>query len=250
MITDLNISIAEKLTRIKPQNFPEPGLIMTRVDIIDHLFPYLVRTRLAETEKKRLNSLKNRKRRREWLAGRIAAKEAIFKMAGEKKGFPPALRGYQSIAVERTPAGRPWIVSGSEKHRDLSISISHSHGLAVAMASTTPCGVDIQKVDRALERIKDYFVNRAEIKILNDSGTSLYSPRQKLALLWSAKEALKKQSRRKSLPGFHDLELLDARTNGVQVFTLALPHHTPGGQALGRVAAVIYGSYSLAWTID
>jgi len=64
------------------------------------------------------------------LAGRFAAKEAVFKALGE-----PDL-GWKDIEVVNDPAGKPCckILNGKGKNRQVLISISHVKNYAVANA--------------------------------------------------------------------------------------------------------------------
>ncbi|MFO7760923.1 MAG: 4'-phosphopantetheinyl transferase superfamily protein [Thermodesulfobacteriota bacterium] len=250
MLTDLSITTAKKLARGKRRKFSDFSLIMARVDLVGYRFSFLVRTRLAEAEKKRLNSLRNEKRRREWLAGRIAAKEAVFRMAAGGRDSAFFFCDYGSLVIGQSRTGRPCIQSESKRQRDLSVSISHSYGLAIAMASAGHCGVDLQKIDSALDRIQKYFVNKSEKKLLISLSGSLYNkPRQGLALLWSAKEALKKQGGWSPMPGFRDFELVDIQFAEIPVFTLALPVKNREDHLFEKVAVSIYGGYSLAFTL-
>ncbi len=251
MLTDLSISIAAKLARVKGQKFPDFVLTMTRVDLVKDRSGYLVRTKLAETEKEQFNSLGKEKRRLEWMAGRIAGKEAVFQLVDhDMRGIVLPHRDYQAVAIEKEAGGRPVVLMASEDHRRICLSISHSYGLAVAMASDVPCGVDIQKIDAALDRVRDYFIGSGEDELVDGIPDSLYAPREKLGLLWSAKEALKKQVGRSPMPGFRELELVEVgELYGMMVFTFALPPDKTGGQRFGRVAVAIYGRHTLAWTM-
>ncbi|MFP3982714.1 MAG: 4'-phosphopantetheinyl transferase family protein [Desulfurivibrionaceae bacterium] len=242
MLTDLSIPIAEKLASENSQALLDFGLVMARVDLVKYRFPFLVRTRLAEAEKRRLNSLGREKRRQEWLAGRLAAKEAVFTvMSGSTKTSLPFF-DYRSVAVIQDEAGRPYMVSELQEVRALDLSISHSSGLAVALASPGRCGIDIQKVDPSLERVQSYFVKETEKKLLGALHHS-YTIRQRLALLWSAKEALKKQCSRRPLPGFGEIELTRVRLAEMPVFTMDFRDQSR------EVAVTFYGSYSLALTM-
>lgn len=248
MLTDLSIPIAEKLASENRRIPVDFSLVMARIDLVKYRFPFLVRTRLAEAEKRRLNSLGKEKRRQEWLAGRLAAKEAVFRVrSGGSKTFP-SFFDYRSLAVAQDEAGRPYIVSERQDERDLKLSISHSSGLAVALASSGPCGIDIQKVESSLERVQDYFVKKAEKQVLKSLAHS-YPVRQRLALLWSAKEALKKQCSRCSQPGFGEIELTGIRLGKMPVFTMDFPDQTGGERLIREVAVTFYRSYSLALTM-
>ncbi len=251
MLTDLSIAAAKKLARGKEPDSMDFALILAKVDLVGQRFSYLAETRLADTEKRKLANLGSGKRRREWLAGRIAAKEAIFRMLEVERGGSPSFRDFRSMVIEQTEKGAPYLASGPWGEKQAAgISISHSDGLAAALADKRVCGIDIQKIDAALDRIQGYFVSDGERKMLGGRGSQAYSPRQRLALLWSAKEAVKKQCGRRTMPGFKDLELTSVNWSDPLLLTISCPRDNSGGKRFfSEVAAFLYGSYSLAWTI-
>ncbi|CAG1019429.1 partial 4'-phosphopantetheinyl transferase, partial [Burkholderiaceae bacterium] len=88
---------------------------------------------LSEEERRRYAQLRIRKRRIEWLAGRIAAKHALQRLTGSRR-FP-------SQASVRTGAdGRPVFDANT-------LSISHSRHEAMAAVARTPIGVDTETFD-------------------------------------------------------------------------------------------------------
>jgi phosphopantetheinyl transferase (holo-ACP synthase) len=150
------------------------------------------------------------KRKLEWLGGRIAAKQAAMSMICLSEGEPaPHWLGLEVVA---DPEGRPFIHAVDEPDRILpDISISHSRGLAVAMAAGEGrCGIDIQAVTPTVTRVRARFAGAAELTIL-DALAEDHSQAARLTLLWAAKEALKKAIGTKRLPGFLGLRL--ARTS-------------------------------------
>lgn len=82
-------------------------------------------------------------RRAEWLAGRVAAKDAARQWAEEKLGL---MLAPEEIEIDTDESGRPfarctaWETSGAGPY----ISISHSHGNIVAIAADTPVGIDVE----------------------------------------------------------------------------------------------------------
>jgi phosphopantetheinyl transferase len=84
-------------------------------------------------------------RRRQFLLGRIAAKDAVRSLLwGEGAGdIYPA-----EISVHNDDQGRPFVkgVHGCETGDDLVVSIAHRGECGVAIARRGPCGVDIEEV--------------------------------------------------------------------------------------------------------
>lgn len=81
-----------------------------------------INTVLTEQEREEYNRRSSEKRRKEYLAGRFAAKEAIFKASQEKD--------YLKLSVLSDEDGRPYV----KGHPDLDVSISHDGDYVVAVA--------------------------------------------------------------------------------------------------------------------
>ena len=79
------------------------------------------------------------------------------------------------------------------------------------------CGVDIQKTETTLEKVKNRFCSNKELKLLQQATDS--SKDTLLTLLWCAKEATKKAaSISQTMLGFLELELIDIVPHG-NIFT-------------------------------
>lgn len=168
---------------------------------------------LHQNEQKRLQSLHHEKRHLEWLGGRICAKQAAMQYLDDRYGKQtlPATKRISQLQIITATSGRPSLeYTALPADQGLPhISISHSRGYALAVAASSPCGVDIQAVSETLIRVKERFCTGVEEKIL---GQGLHSfdklpPPQHLALLWAAKEAVKKGALFDHMPGFLDLVL-------------------------------------------
>jgi phosphopantetheine--protein transferase-like protein len=136
------------------------------------------------------------KRRREWLLGRCAAKEAVRSLF-ERDLDQHLLPG--EIEIVPDPFGRPLvsvssIQAASVKERLLpSLSIAHSQGTAVALAVLNPearVGVDLESLDHPREDFGAIAFSPDERSLLNSLPPDL---RQEWALrMWCAKEAVGK----------------------------------------------------------
>ena len=76
---------------------------------------------LTTDEKEALLTRKSVESRREFVAGRFAAKEALFKATGNA--------GYLHYSVLNDETGKPYV----KNHPEIEISLSHDGGLAIAM---------------------------------------------------------------------------------------------------------------------
>ncbi len=156
---------------------------------------------------------KYEKRKIEWLGGRIAAKHAVMRLLTPDR--PHNLMNWQEWCVVPDQHNRPFIESSGKTRKNPApyISISHSNGLAVAMAAATPCGIDIQKISSTVTRVKEKFMRPEENAILTRCRCGHIAEMDaaaRLTLLWSAKEAFKKTFFLTPLPGFLELNLIKA----------------------------------------
>jgi acyl transferase domain-containing protein/phosphopantetheinyl transferase len=131
------------------------------------------------------------RRRRSWLLGRIAAKDAVRQVLwAEAEGeIYPA-----ELVVENEPSGRPVVrgVHGREVG-DLTVSIAHRGELGVAIARRGPCGIDVEEVTSRPRPAIEAACSAEELVLLDEvagsSGVDLWFTR-----FWAAKEAVAKAS--------------------------------------------------------
>jgi phosphopantetheinyl transferase len=168
---------------------------------------------LSNVELTRFESFKFKKRRQEWLAGRICAKMALYDYfctySPERE-----MESRTELSIMNLDTGRPF-PTGRKGERLVDapdLSISHSGSLALALAAKTCCGIDIQQMKDTLIRIKKRFCTEEEERLL--MTTLGKGPLVHLALLWSAKEAIRKALGHSVMPGFLDLILTSADTAG------------------------------------
>ena len=192
---------------------------------------------LSQTEQLQFSSYRFSKRRREWLAGRIAVKQAANQLLAQDSSWP-------DLAIRATEQGQP-LLARQDDEQPLHISISHSADQACGLACHHPCGVDLQQQTEALPRVKERFVAPKEDRVLAQLPIS---PLSALALLWAAKESLRKSIPLWPLLGFLESEVRAAHHDQDQ-FTL---HFQASGQArhlpcpLPPVQARLSGDYALA----
>ena len=119
-------------------------------------------------------------RKPSWLAGRIAAKDAIrywLRDRGLEAVFPV------EVQITNDESGRPQVV-GLDEH-DLRISLAHKDRSAVAMVvSGRAIGVDMERVEERSERFVNNALTAAEQSLLPGGDRSEWVTR-----FWCAKEA-------------------------------------------------------------
>ncbi|MEA2082679.1 MAG: 4'-phosphopantetheinyl transferase superfamily protein [Thermodesulfobacteriota bacterium] len=166
---------------------------------------------LTPLEQTRFLEFRYEKRKIEWLGGRIAAKHAVMRLL--TPDYPENLLNWHEWCVVPDKHNRPFIESSGTTRKNPApyISISHSNGLAVAMASATPCGIDIQKVSSTVTKVEEKFMRPEENVILTQCEyIAEMDAAERLTLLWSAKEAFRKTFFLIPLLGFLELSLIKA----------------------------------------
>lgn len=98
---------------------------ISRVKEIESRNNRLSKRILSESEMESYNSLKNEKRRMEYLAGRFAVKEAYSKALGTGIGKAAS---FQDVICLNDNLGKPFIEDDKRAH----VSISHADEYAVA----------------------------------------------------------------------------------------------------------------------
>ncbi|HKK79209.1 MAG TPA: 4'-phosphopantetheinyl transferase superfamily protein [Phaeodactylibacter sp.] len=154
---------------------PEGALGLWRIEESEAWF--LTQLDLAPSELQQLERLRGR-RRAEWLA----ARQLVHQMSGRAK----------RAVFWKDEYGKPHLRDSA-----YDISISHSHGLAAAIAAPKAVGIDIQKMVPKLERISSKYMRPAELESL--SGTNNRLRLAQLHVYWGAKEALYKAYGRRAL---------------------------------------------------
>jgi len=196
---------------------------------------------LSPEEKKLFATYSYPKRQKEWLAGRFACKYAVLLLLDETfshQQFPtfsvlPGKRGSPELFFPENPLKKP------------SVSISHSGKYAAAMAGfAASCGLDIQKVTAKIMNVISRFAAPEEIKLL-ETGTSNMDEQERLTLLWSAKEAIKKSLLHDQPVIFKGVTLQRLSTEKVTSLWLSSSLDEP---KTAEVTAFLLGDYALAFT--
>jgi phosphopantetheinyl transferase (holo-ACP synthase) len=143
---------------------------------------FLMRRYLGERERAEYEAL-DPQRQRQWLAGRIAAKDAVRHWMWE--------RGHGSlfpveIGVKTDPGGRPTVDGPFEG--DLQISIAHKDDIAVAMVRAgRGAGIDIEQVEARGAEFEGLAFTSAERALIPLQSRDAWITR-----FWAAKEAVAK----------------------------------------------------------
>ncbi len=206
---------------------------------------FLHSSELAQLKKYRLP-----KRRSEYLTGRICAKMAISSYLQSTLRPLPAMN---QMEINKSEYGRPFITFHPAASFPLpDISISHSKGYGAAIATRHRCGIDIQRQEKSLIKVRERYCLEREYHILS----KIIPEREELlqlSLLWSAKEAIQKSfSRGASMPTFLGIQLQGGKRkdNANFLFSFSL---SPGQsqQSLRNITVVagLFMDYAIAVSV-
>jgi 4'-phosphopantetheinyl transferase EntD len=180
------------------------------------------------------------RRRRDWLAGRVAAKRVLRATCRRRGDTEPP---YTAIEIQNDTEGSPrFAIDGSpDLGERLDLSIAHSHGAAVAavadrFASGT-VGVDVEVTTPLSIDLVRRVLRAAEIDRLCGRSTTGPTPLE----MWTAKEAAMKAARH-LCRSLRDVELSWAASRPIRARIVgdALPAHSI------RVRHRIAGRYTIA----
>lgn len=198
---------------------------------------------LCEEEKTILAGFSYRKRRKEWLGGRLAAKHALMNALH----LPCRPGDFAALSILPEPDGSPRpggsLLSGKT---GLSLSISHSDRYALGMASADGrCGIDIQRLSDKTLRVADRFSSEKERDLLR-AAYDWQHPREYLTMLWAAKEALKKAMLHDQPVIFQGVVLQRITADTGSGCTLYLDF--PGAHQPAPVTVLFMDEFALAYT--
>jgi len=248
MFTDIfPVPLSEILSKIFDPTPFSPAII-SMIPAADEIeFGFLCPGEYAQLQKYRLP-----KRRSEFLSGRLCAKLAASRYLQESLRIRP---GMEEIEICNNNNGRPFLCLQPEQSFAVpEISISHSSGYAAAIAAQHRCGIDIQKQEKSLIKVQEKYCTDREYTLLQKSikdGDKL----RRLALLWSAKEAIQKTfSIEKGVISFSSIRLQrgEETAGGCTIFSFLLPHESSQSTKgnIIKVAAATLADYAVAVSIS
>lgn len=153
---------------------------------------------LTPREMRALEQITSEQHRRDWLAGRKAAKE-LLRRYFLSTGL--ALKAAQ-IEIANDEHGAPYLVSPSPAPL---ISIAHSagHGFA-GLCAHRSIGVDLQQIRPVRPTLKERVLAEHEHKQLA-SAKSKEAEREGILVFWALKEATIKAQRTRPAPAFREI---------------------------------------------
>ncbi len=141
---------------------------------------FLARRFNSKRELDAAGGIKKLQREREWLLGRIAAKDAVRRLLRERGGahlFPI------EVAIDAGTAGEPLV--GIPTGEDVRVSIAHKDAIGVAIAAegVTP-GIDIERIEPRGDGFAGIAFSTDEIAFATGGDRA-----ETITRMWAAKEA-------------------------------------------------------------
>jgi phosphopantetheinyl transferase len=140
---------------------------------------------LGPRERERLAGFRIEKRRRDWLAGRRAAKVALARLLGDEPS--------RELEVLPAESGAPVVHGRTGPLPGIGVSLVHSHDLAGALAwrgDRVGPGLDLEHVEPLHEALLALALNASELAYVDRGAEPLRTVRA--LRLWTAKEAVLK----------------------------------------------------------
>ena len=148
---------------------------------------FLARAYLTLEEYAYYQTLAGKPRAIEWLMGRLVAKDAA-RAFHARKGAPEYLHP-ASFSLQTDEHGKPNVVGIEDE--TIHISLAHKDRYAIAVASTFPVGIDLEKMEPRQQGFANMILNEAEkpfLAVLSEK----FGEDTALTLMFSAKEAASK----------------------------------------------------------
>jgi 4'-phosphopantetheinyl transferase EntD len=159
---------------------------------------------LTPAERREYDAQSHEARRRDWLAGRLAAKEAVAAHCG----VPPA-----RVRFVRREGNAPDVVvrddDATPRAMPISISISHCDGLGLAAVADHPArvGVDLERAGQIEHEHLRYFLSPGEWVVAERAGATF---------VWTLKEAAWKALQLNDATPFSALRLAIDRASNLR----------------------------------
>ncbi|MFB6351999.1 MAG: 4'-phosphopantetheinyl transferase superfamily protein, partial [Bradymonadaceae bacterium] len=155
---------------------------------------------LTDDEREAYERLKSERRRGEWLAARVAAKQLVSRHARDFSGYRPDLA---DVTVAKNAEGAPRVELRGEAEKVLTdfpmpnLTLTHAGGVAIAGIAgpghRARVGVDLEAIEERDENFADNYFTDTERDIeLRGPDGQLQDPSTTLTALWSVKEAVSK----------------------------------------------------------
>ena len=146
--------------------------------------------KLTKNEKKLYENYLREEKKYEFLGGRVLVKQCLLRSF--KKDKDPDL-SFLDIDIRRESSGTPGLFVRNKKLDNVHFSISHKKDYIFCAADPdNVIGVDVEKVDEKLEKLKKYYMSPEEESVIADRFEINGKIFQYYTGLWASKECVVK----------------------------------------------------------
>ncbi len=146
--------------------------------------------KLTKNEKKLYENYLREEKKYEFLGGRVLVKQCLLRAINKNKDLDS---GFLDIDIKREKPGTPGLFVGHKKLDNVHFSISHKKDYIFCAADPDiVIGVDVEKVDEKLEKLKSYFMSPEEESVIAARVEIKEMLLQYYTGLWASKECVVK----------------------------------------------------------
>ncbi|KKK56599.1 hypothetical protein LCGC14_3062900 [marine sediment metagenome] len=146
--------------------------------------------KLTKHEKKLYEHYLREEKKYEFLGGRVLVKQCLLRAFNKDKNLN---LGFLDIDIKREKPGNPGLYVGHKKLDNVHFSISHKKDYIFCAADPdSVIGVDVEKVDEKLEKLKSYFMSPEEESVIAGHVEIKVMLFQYYTGLWASKECVVK----------------------------------------------------------
>ena len=220
---------------------PEGGVstALARSEMTGVNLDWTARLYLHETEMPEFLALADKERRRQFLASRVAAKDAIRLWWARHHGMAE-LPHPSLFVIAHDELGRPYVLT-DEGPADCYLSLAHTDAGAVAIVAAEPVGIDAEPAERDAGSLLPEFATAEEMQLMEHLMVAAVNALP-ATRLWCAKEAMAKALGTGLGGRPKDFEVLAVEENG----DFLLEHASAGMRMVVHTAQV--GPFVLAYT--
>jgi phosphopantetheinyl transferase len=212
--------------------------LLTRDDFKGVNLEWTARLFLHARELAEYRALEKDARRRQFLAARAAAKDAVRLWWAHKQGTSE-LPHPSTLVIGHDGAGRPYL-EGDEGLAPPGLSIAHTEAVAVAVAADVPIGIDVEPATRDAQAILSSFATAEEVALVEELAGACPDGTAP-ARLWCAKEAVAKALGTGLQGRPRDFEALAVEGNG----DFLIQHGATGEPVVAHTT--LAGPFLIAW---
>ncbi len=192
--------------------------------------------KLTKNEIKLYGHYLRKEKKYEFLGGRVLAKQCLLRNINKDKDLD---LGFLDIDINREKSGNPGLFVLNKKMDNVHFSISHKKDyIFCAVDPDRVVGVDVEKVDEKLEKLKSHYMSSEEESVIMDRVEIKEMLFQYYTGLWASKECMVKCLKKNLWEVFKKVRL-----TGIKGNVFFLKYMTDTGERDIRSNNFLYDGY-------